>query len=519
MRIFQSLLILLCLGAQSMAQQTLPSKVSDVVVFPNAAQINRSGVLTLTPGNQSIRIGSLPADLDVSQFTFNIQDADFRIISQTFNRNYLAEAKLSAKEREFKERIDMIGVEVSSLENSKLVLKREEQFLADAYAKQATTLNAISEAAKLLSQRLTVIYAEITAIDIKITELNRELAVLYKQQAQLFPSKVKNNGELTLIINSSLRGNFGFELSYQTNKARWEPRYDIYSKGYGEDLSITLKANIHQTTGEDWDGIKMVLTTANPNSWNTLPELYPWILDFVDDRVMVRTLQSRAKGMEQNETADYNMEPQYMVEAGESATALSYTLTGDYYIPTSVAPFETVLTETNEKATYRYQIAPKFNPKAFLVAELTDWRKVFTLSAQANIYLQNHLSNRTYVNANMIEDEMLVSLGADERIVVERKQVLDNTGRGFLGAKRTDIQDFVISIYNPRSEPIEVRVKDQIPLSRNDELVISLRNGRGAQLDEETGILTWNVKINAGETEEIKFGFTAEYSKGKKVRY
>ncbi len=519
MRLIPTLLILLCLGAQALAQQTISSKVSDVVVFPNAAQINRTGVLTLTPGNQSIRIGGLPADLDVSQFTFNIKDADFRIISQSFNRNFLTEAKLSSKEREFKERMDAIAVEMSTLENSKMVLRREEQFLADAYAKQATNLNAITEAARLLSQRLAEIYAEITNIDKKLAELHSERLKLERQQSQLFPTKVENNGELTLIINSSLRGNFAFELAYQTNRARWEPRYDIYSNGYGEDLSIALKANIHQATGEDWDGIKVVLTTANPNSWNTLPELYPWILDFADDRVMIRTMQSREKGMEMNQMADYVAAEDYIVETGETATALSFTLTGDYYVPTSIAPFETVLTETSETADYRYQITPKFNPKAFLVAELTEWREIFTLSAQANVYFQNQLSNRTYVNANMIEDEMLISLGADERIVVERKQILDNTGRGFLGSKRTDIQDFVISIYNPRSEEIEVRVQDQIPLSRNDELVIKLRDGQGAELDTETGILTWNLKIGSKETKEIKFGFSAEYSKDKKVRY
>ncbi|MFZ6663916.1 mucoidy inhibitor MuiA family protein [Peijinzhouia sedimentorum] len=518
MRLIPTLLILLCLGAQALAQQTISSKVSDVVVFPNAAQINRTGVLTLTPGNQSIRIGGLPADLDVSQFTFNIKDADFRIISQSFNRNFLTEAKLSSKEREFKERMDAIAVEMSTLENSKMVLRREEQFLADAYAKQASNLNAITEAARLLSQRLAIIYAEITKIDKKLAELHSERLQIERQQSQLFPTKVENNGELTLIINSSLRGNFAFELAYQTNRARWEPRYDIYSNGYGEDLSIALKANIHQATGEDWDGIKVVLTTANPNSWNTLPELYPWVLDFVDDRVMVR-LRGQAKGMQIMEVADEESISDFNVEAGESATALSFTLTGDYYVPTSIAPFETVLTETNKTANYRYQIAPKFNPKAFLVAELTEWREVFTLSAQANVYFQNQLSNRTYVNANMIEDEMLISLGADERIVVERKQILDNTGRGFLGSKRTDIQDFVISIYNPRSEEIEVRVQDQIPLSRNDELVIKLRDGQGAELDTETGILTWNLKIGSKETKEIKFGFSAEYSKDKKVRY
>src|SRR5690606_28786965 len=139
----------------------------------------------------------------------------------------------------------------------------------------------------------------------------------------LFPTKVENNGELTLIINSSLRGNFAFELAYQTNRARWEPRYDIYSNGYGEDLSIALKANIHQATGEDWDGIKVVLTTANPNSWNTLPELYPWVLDFVDDRVMVR-LRGQAKGMQIMEVADEESISDFNVEAGESATALSF---------------------------------------------------------------------------------------------------------------------------------------------------------------------------------------------------
>jgi hypothetical protein len=69
-------------------------------------------------------------------------------------------------------------------------------------------------------------------------------------------------------------------LKYFTQAAGWYPSYDIRVNGLAEPISIDYKANIHQTTGEDWSKVKLTISSGDPTTSSISPQLYPWMLDF-----------------------------------------------------------------------------------------------------------------------------------------------------------------------------------------------------------------------------------------------
>jgi len=76
---------------------------------------------------------------------------------------------------------------------------------------------------------------------------------------------------------------------------------------------------------------------------------------------------------------------------------------------------------------------------------------------------------------------------------------------------------YEISIKNNKKTAVEITVKEQYPLSTDKSLEVNLDETSGASIDKETGILTWKVKVPAGSTQKLKFGYTLKYPKDKQV--
>lgn len=62
-------------------------------------------------------------------------------------------------------------------------------------------------------------------------------------------------------------------LEYFVPGARWAPQYQLRIARGGESATIVLRAVVAQRSGEDWRGVKLWLSTAQPTSWTELPKL------------------------------------------------------------------------------------------------------------------------------------------------------------------------------------------------------------------------------------------------------
>lgn len=73
-----------------------------------------------------------------------------------------------------------------------------------------------------------------------------------------------------------------FEITYLVQKAGWYPTYNIRVKDVVSKLQLEMNANVYQTSGENWNNIKLVLSTGNPNDNNSKPLINPWFISYVD---------------------------------------------------------------------------------------------------------------------------------------------------------------------------------------------------------------------------------------------
>lgn len=80
----------------------------------------------------------------------------------------------------------------------------------------------------------------------------------------------------SIVVKLDCRGGAGravLRAEYFVPGARWAPAYQFRLAQDGASAEIRMRALISQASGEDWDGVRLVLSTAAPMRWTELPEL------------------------------------------------------------------------------------------------------------------------------------------------------------------------------------------------------------------------------------------------------
>ncbi|MEO8117116.1 MAG: mucoidy inhibitor MuiA family protein, partial [Bacteroidota bacterium] len=206
------------------------------------------------------------------------------------------------------------------------------------------------------------------------------------------------------------------------------------------------------------------------------------------------------------------------------------TVTTEYQPTTTVYQIKDKYTiETDGKTTtigikqmdiptlYEYFTIPKIDPSAFLNAKITNWQDYDLQSGEASLYFEGTYLGKTYLDLSDATDTLTVSLGKDNGIKISRKPVKEFTAKKWIGSNQTDTRTFDISIRNNKKIPVSITVTDQFPVSTNKEISVDDMKADGANVDKETGIITWTITLQPGEEKIVTKSYSVKYPKGRKV--
>jgi len=198
-------------------------------------------------------------------------------------------------------------------------------------------------------------------------------------------------------------------------------------------------------------------------------------------------------------------------------TSFSYKIERPYSVPSDGKEHTLEIKKETPETDYLYASVPKLSSNAYLIGNLTDWDELNLIEGDANVYFENSFVGSTYLDPSSLLDTLEISLGKDERIVIERKKLKDFEERRFFGSKTRESLSFEISIRNTKSEPIEINVEDQIPVSTDESIKISPKELSGGELEEQTGIINWRLNLKPNETKKLILNYQLEYPKGKRI--
>ena len=193
---------------------------------------------------------------------------------------------------------------------------------------------------------------------------------------------------------------------------------------------------------------------------------------------------------------------------------MEYQIQSKMSIPTDGMDHRVQIANFDLDASYEYHTAPKIDPAVFLAAQVTGWEKLNLLSGESNIYFDGTYIGKSHIDVNSTKDTLSFSFGKDSKVIVERTKVKDKSSNKVLGSRQKYEVTWEIRMRNNGGASIPIIVKDQFPISTNND--IKVRNGEfgTAQLTEKTGILVWKLNLPLGGSQNLQFGYTVDYQKG-----
>lgn len=506
------------------------AKVTQATVYFNSAELTQTVQVPLKKGTNEIVIKNVADYLNENSLRIGAP-AHVSILSSQFTKNYISEYELdetSPATKKVRDSIKLVQQEILKVQternsNQKTIelLDKNQQVSGSNSGLNVAELMKMVEYYRTKRNELNLIVNQLNEKEVnlntKLTKLNARLQINSSQDEKV------SQGKLILQIMSETAGNVNLDINYLTQGASWNPFYDLRVQSVKSPINMMYKAQVVQNTGIDWKQVKLTLSSGNPNQNNQAPILNSWYLNFSHPQYM----QAPNLNLKSNYISGSTSEVAYEKIADSSMSNYTTVIENQLNIAFEIDVLYDILSngkqhsismkEVKLPASYKYYSVPKLDKEAYLLAEITDYAKYNMLPGEANIIFEGMYVGKTVINPNQTVDTLNLSMGKDKRISIKREKVVDKSSTKFLSNYKEQIFTFDITIRNNKSEPIQIMVKDQIPLSSDKEIEIQLLESSKGKLNPEIGVLTWELNLKPNETKVLRMSYKVRYPKDKFV--
>lgn len=675
------LLLLLILPFLSAAQEApiqerkLTTEVSAVTVYFSGALIGRKTDVQLKAGKHRLIFTGLEADL--VERSLQVDAPGLQINSVSVRSNFMDATKREGEVGRLQSRIDSLKAALEDVHDQMQVLAKQEELLSSnrelGGEEQGVKVTELREAVALYESKYAQLKTDLRKHSRKTQELRRRLQQTMEQQQEISGTVPPKTSEVTVEASCERDLKAVIELRYMTPLAGWTPVYDIRAEGVGKPLTITLKANVRQSTGIAWKDVSLGLTTENPFESGQLPELKRWDfpggrkrtasevkhtgakgfgsivgtvkeahsgetvpfanvilfedgnqvtgtttdldgkyrltnvpsgsnysvrvssvgyqskelvgvkinnaqLTFVDfqldlgvrlsevvvtnysvpliqrdggsiekmpsrganaaitsvagaisstgfetahERMAKRAAEERQKAeadaQKLRQQVERTSSSDVRTEMEKQLTRVNYKVATPFSVPSDDKDYTVIIDQFKVSADMSYSAAPIDIPYAFLIARTTGWEDFIKLDGKASIYVSGTYIGEALLTPSTTEDTMTVSLGTDRDIVIERNLMKDFRRSQTVGSRTIQQRGYEIKVRNTKPEPAKLTLQDQIPVSTTKEVEVRTVELSGAKLDEEKGILNWQLDLAPNESRTIILKYEVRHPQYQRV--
>ena len=266
------------------------SKVVEATIFKNRALITREGEINLPKGKNEIIFSNLPVDLQNSSVRISAEGKGvIKILDVKVEQRFTTEVQ-QEDIKSLENKIDSLNQLIQIASDEMSILNSKKDFIESLKSQSARYMNE-----KMLLQAnptkewggiLNFVDKTLEDVYKGLREQARKKS-FYQQQINVINTEInKNKGrksknfkEVIVTIETEASGNVKLQPSYLVQSAGWYPLYDARITSESKQCELDYYGMVHQATGEDWKNVSLILSTAEPMSVKTLPELDRWFID------------------------------------------------------------------------------------------------------------------------------------------------------------------------------------------------------------------------------------------------
>lgn len=406
---------------------------------------------------------------------------------------------------------------------------------------------------KIAEQSLELQFAK-KAVEEEISHLTRE------QQA-LGQRATRTSREAVVIVEIPAQAADeppAIKLHYLVDSANWTPSYTVRGDLETGDVLVEYHASIEQRSGENWDNVRMTLSTATPSLVARAPELTALAValqpassqagaprpsreelrhsQVIVDRGRRQMAPSAGQALAEADMMlnAYANQLQLLEFAGNNAPAALVSAASDeghsvvYQIPDRTSlpsrpERQHIQIAAMPMAGEFYKLAvPVLTSYVYAESRVTNTSDHVLLAGPVATYAGGQFVGHSELDDLSVGEPARLGFGIDSMLRSDRQLVKQDTR--IQGGNRVVDSTYRLTMHNFGTEETIVRLMDRLPKVKPEEIrLVVLEDGATSsnviahEYDEDAGILRWDVLVPARESNPgtviVEYAIRLEYDR------
>lgn len=551
-----SCFLLAALSSASFAAEipTDSAKVSGVTVYNDRAEIIRHLSAQVEAGDHSLTFENLPGGTEFSSVRVDGKGA-FTLIDIRAERIQTKEVA-DERVRSLNEKVEALRTQLSELLSADNRVNQRKAAL-DKVLTRLTSVGKESANAEMDPSKwsaylqyhvdtLAKLDKEVLANGVTRTGLTDELNRLLRELQNLNTQRFKYRNIARVRIEAKKAGLIELDLAYIVRGPSWSPLYDIRADTNAKSVQVNYHAEVRQSTGEDWKGVALRLSTAQPNLGGREPQMSPWaihrVIPVVDNKAdrkdeggfgggrgvkLGEVNELRASGVTAASApaapvalGDLQME-RSTASVATGATAATFVIARAYDVPSDNKPAKVTIATESFPCEFRHTCVPKASPYVFLKSKAVNKSDFPFLPGPSAVFLDGTFVANADLDLVTPGQEFWTYLGVDQSVKVDLKDLGKVEEQSGLFGKKTarTVVRKVFKVTNGKLTDIQLSIKDQIPSSNHEDIKVSIqepayeKDTDAFKVDEQK-FVEWNLQLKPSAKLDVPFRFIIERPEG-----
>ena len=496
------------------AETTIP--LQDVLLFQNGAELHHRISMPVSEGENTLTLQGISPAADFSTLQITLSSGN-TLAGHAYT---IRETKDEAFTRQWKQlRTDSarLSSDYKIIEQSLVILEKGLQQSIATSTGGKNTSDGINSTIKCYQQHAKELREQLYAKEVALADCKEQMDELRRKEQEKAQTNARKTGVLTLQVNAIKEGQTQIDVRYFSYAGWWTMQYDAHITGIGDPVKLSGKAVVQQTTGIDWEGVNIRLSTALPSKGMTAPEPTP---------ITIRRYQPQPRPMmaayrKSAATNDMLMGSAVLEESTVEETAVpfvgkeyaigkSYTIKGNGQKQS--IPLEQM---TLNNVRYECYTLPQQDQRVYLTAHIEDVNKQALLPGNVSVIYNNTYYGEQYMATNTTDKDVVLTLGEEQNVLVKREKTEDYTTQKQTQKDAQRTFTYQITLQNNAAEERNIVLEEVYPISANNQINITLsdKTTPADKLDKEKGILRYDITLRPQETKKVTIGYTIKYPK------
>ncbi len=501
--------------------------VTQVTLLEDRAQVRRVGTVTLPPGQHKVvvkDVAPLMQDLSlraVASPNAKVIDARVRRAMRVTAAEKPEQARVLEEDiRTIDDRLRVLTEDRSGAAQRRA---RLEEVLDRGFAELPEDISwglvspAWKETLDGLFQKIRALNEEELTGAQAVAELTEERQRLASQRQAFDRPDTRFVAWLEAEVVVSGSGPVELSFEYTVPNALWRPLHA--ARLAGGRLELESRATVWQNTGEDWNGVRLVFSTARASLGTEPPLLTDDLLTAQkkSDKVVVQARQVAIQKAKADDGAQAGPPPATVDLPGvdDGGEIRNLEAQGPCTVPSDGRPnlvplFSFVATPKTKRVAF-----PELELRAFLKSVQKNEAKHPILAGPVELQLESGFVGWTKVLFVAPGEEFALSFGPDDAIRLSRtdkqKQV-----EGHVDKWKTTSTSVAIYLSNLSGEAKAVEVCERMPVSEIEHVKVELnaKKTSPAPTRDANGFAVWQVELPPNGQAQLGFAFDVSTAPG-----